>query len=101
MPTRNLESGAFAGEELRNLVTVAPPCITILLPLPTPLEIHTRLKNAIRRAEQALKERDVEREKIEELMRPLQALAQTIETDGVWGEGLVALRSPAVFRHFW
>jgi hypothetical protein len=102
MPTRDmLESGALAAEELRKLVTATPPCVTLLLPLPEPLEIHIRLKNAIRRAEHGLKERNVDPDAIEELVRPLQALAQSVETEGRWGEGLVALRSPAVFRHFW
>lgn len=102
MPTQEIpQSGACGWEELRNLVVAAPPCITILLPLREPVEIHTRLKNAIRRAEQGLKELNLDTETIEELVEPIKTLAQTVETEGRWGNSLVALRSPAVFRHFW
>jgi uncharacterized protein (DUF2249 family) len=102
MATQDIsQSGPLAGQELKNLAAAAPPCVTLLLPLPEPAEIHIRLKNAIRSAEKGLKERNVDPGRIEELMEPVHALTQAIETEGWWGNGLVALRSPAVFRHFW
>jgi hypothetical protein len=91
----------LAAQDLKALAAAVPPCITILLPLPEPSEIHIRLKNAVRYAEKSLRERNVRPEEIEALLQPVQALAETIEVEGRWGNALVVLRSPAVFRHFW
>jgi hypothetical protein len=88
-------------QDLKTLVTAAPPCITILIPLPDPPEVHIRLKNAVRGVAKGLQERNVDPEQARTLIEPIQALAETIEAEGRWGNGLVVLRSPSVFRHFW
>lgn len=34
-------------------------------------------------------------------MQPVEAPARAVEGEGRWGNGLVILRSPALFRYFW
>lgn len=106
MPTQDLpQSGGPAAQDfaqdLKIQAAAVQPCLTILLSLPEPLETRTRLKNAIRRAQSELKQRGLHAEEIGALMTPVEALARRIEGEGRWGNGLVVLRSPTVFRHFW
>lgn len=77
------------------LAAAKGPCISIFLPLPEPLEVRTRLKNAIRNVEKSLKGEHGA------LLEPVSALADGASAEGRWGAGLVVFRSPDLFRYFW
>jgi len=78
---------------LRRLAGAAPPCITIATALPHPLEVHARLKNAVRA---------VERDPAAAgLLDPIRAAAETLGASGLWGRALAIFRSPAVFEGYW
>jgi hypothetical protein len=83
---------------LRLLASASSPCITIVLPLPNPLELPVRLKNAIRSVTRKLE--DIKPQSSDTLLEPVRELARTTETEGVWSNGLIVFRSPDVFRYF-
>jgi hypothetical protein len=84
--------------DLRLLATASSPCITIVLPLPNPLELPVRLKNAIRTVTRKLE--DIKPQSSDTILQPVRELARTTETKGVWSNGLIVFRSPDVFRYF-
>jgi hypothetical protein len=90
--------------ELKNLANVEGPCITIYTatepaPNTTQLEFR-RLKSAIQRVDQELRQLNVPESRIRELTGPM----QSIDSEGAsWGGEsgtLVIFRSPDVFRAF-
>jgi hypothetical protein len=86
--------------ELKSLAGAAGPCITIAIPLPDPLEIRIRLKNAVHGLEKRFPPGDPRRD-IAGLLDPIRAAAAAIETKGVWAKALMVLRSPDVFHGYW
>jgi hypothetical protein len=86
--------------ELRKLSGAAAPCITIATALPNPLEVRTRLKNAVHGIEKDLSSTN-RGEDISGLIEPIREAADTIETKGLWGRTLLVLRSPDVFQGYW
>jgi hypothetical protein len=85
-------------DDLRLLASASSPCITIVLPLPNPLEIPVRLKNAIRSVTRKLEV--IKAQSSDTLLEPVRELARTTETQGVWSNGLIVFRSPDIFRYF-
>ena len=85
-------------DDLRLLASSGSPCITIVLPLPNPLEIPVRLKNAIRSVTRKLEV--IKPQSPDTLLEPVRELARTTESHGVWSNGLIVFRSPDVFRYF-
>src|SRR5438046_10414298 len=63
-------------DELKSLAAAKGVCITLVEPIPNPLEIRTRLKNAIRRVEKKLADHGADG--IPALLEPIHAIA----TDG-------------------
>jgi hypothetical protein len=86
--------------EIRKLVDAAGPCITLAMVLPNPLEVRTRLKNAVQGIEKDLSSSERDQE-IAGLLKPIRDAAGTMEISGVWGKALLILRSPAVFQGYW
>lgn len=85
-------------DDLRLLATAKGPCITIAIPLPNPLELPVRLKNAIRSVTRKLE--DTKPQSSDSMLEPVRELARTTENEGVWSNGLIVFRSPDVFRYF-
>ncbi len=85
-------------DDLRLLASASSPCITIVLPLPNPLEIPVRLKKAIRSVTGKLDV--VKPQSSDTLLEPVRELAHSTSTRGVWANGLIVFRSPEVFRYF-
>jgi Bacterial archaeo-eukaryotic release factor family 3 len=79
---------------LKQLAGARGPCITIVMPLPDPIELHTRLKNAVH----GLEKRNGE---IAGLLEPIRAAAAAIDSQGVWAKAMMVLRSPEVFHGYW
>ncbi len=75
------KSDSTAADDFRSLAEAAPPCITITLPLPEPMGVRTRLKNALREAEKGLKESGAGAEQAELLLQPMKELAAPIGPD--------------------
>ena len=88
-------------DDLRSLASAKGPCITVVAPLPNPLEIRTRLKNAIREVEKKLAARGTDRDASAMLVEPLHRLAAEIEVEGKWANALILFCAPAVLRYFW
>jgi hypothetical protein len=84
--------------ELKGLAGAAGPCITVAVALSDPLEIRTRLKNALNSLERMLPPGD---EDIIALLDPIRATATAIESQGVWAKAVMILRSPDIFRGYW
>jgi len=84
-------------DDLKLLAGAKPPCLTMLVPLPNPLEIETRLNNALRDARKVLAGRGVD----DDFLEPIRSLAGAVETERNWANALIALRSPDVFRYYW
>ena len=80
-------------DDLKRLAGAKGPCLTMVVPLPNPLEIEARLKNAIRAARKAVAD--------DAFPEPIRNLADTVETDRNWASALIVLRSPDVFRYYW
>jgi hypothetical protein len=86
--------------DVKQLASASGPCVTIMVHIPTPFELATRLRNAVRAAEKELRERDVESALTGSLLEPIRDLAATVESSGVWSNALVVFRAPDVFRYF-
>jgi hypothetical protein len=86
--------------DLRKLAGATAPCITIAAILSNPLEIRTRLKNALHGIEKDLSSID-EGTSIAALLEPIRDAAEAIEADGLWGRTLLVLRSPEIFHGYW
>jgi hypothetical protein len=99
MTTQEITAHDVVGfNDLRLLATASTPCITIALPLPNPLELPVRLKNAIRTVTRKLE--DIRPQSSDTLLEPVRDLARTTETESVWSHGLLVFRSTDVFRYF-
>ncbi len=99
MTTQEIAAHDVVGfNDLRLLATASSPCITIVLPLPNPLELLIRLKNAIRSVTRKLE--DIKPQSSDTLLEPVRELARTMETEGVWSNGLIVFRSTDLFRYF-
>jgi hypothetical protein len=79
---------------LKSLAGATGPCITIAMPLPDPIELRTRLKNAVH----GLEKRSGE---IAGLLEPIRAAAAAIDSEGVWAKAMMVLRSPDFFHGYW
>jgi hypothetical protein len=88
-------------EDLTSLASAKGPCITLVTPLPNPLEIQAHVKNAIRGIENKLAERGTDPSTSDALVKPLHALAANIEVEGTWANALVLFRAPHILRHYW
>ena len=86
--------------DLKELASARPPCITILAPVPTPFELSPRLKNAMRHTQSKLEERAGKGTSTDALMGPIRELAMAAETAGLWSNSLILFRSPDVFRYY-
>src|SRR5260370_10426044 len=88
-------------DELKSLAAAKGVCITLIEPIPNPLEIRTRLKNAIRGVEKKLADHAAAAEAIPALVEPIHAIASDAETEGKWANSLVVFRSAEIFRRYW
>src|SRR6185503_1381609 len=88
-------------DDLKRLASAKWPCITVIMPLPNPIEIRTRLKNAIRAIEQNLKDLGTDGNTAAVLLEPVRAMAIAIEVDRKWANTLILFRSAEIFRHYW
>jgi len=86
--------------ELKSLAGAAGPCITIVTPLPDPLEIRTRLKNAVHGLEKRLRSDNRDRD-VTGLLDPIRAAAAAMEAKGMWAKAVMILRSPDIFHGYW
>jgi hypothetical protein len=90
--------------ELKDLVNVEGPCITIYMPLePSPNTSRLdfmRLKSIIRRAEDELTEREIAKPLRQEMIESLREVGSEANAWGGEGGSLLILRSPDVFRAF-
>jgi Bacterial archaeo-eukaryotic release factor family 3 len=91
---------AVTFDDLKPLATASGPCITMTVPLPNPLEIDVRLKNAIRGAQKKLAEFGVDATHSARLMAPIHEFATTAETNRVWGRAMILFRSPDLFQYY-
>src|SRR5438874_4868481 len=87
--------------DLRSLAAAKGACITLIEPIPNPLEIRTRLKNAVRGMEKKLADRGIRDDAIKELVEPIQAIASGAGTERTWANSLIVFRSAEIFRRFW
>jgi len=72
-------------DDLKLLAGAKPPCLTMLVPLPNPLEIETRLNNALRDARKVLAGRGVD----DDFLEPIRSLAGAVETERNWANALM------------
>jgi hypothetical protein len=86
--------------ELKALASAPGPCITIGTSLPNPLEIRTRLKNAVHGIQKHLQTNE-DHQSATALLDPVQEAARTMEAGNVWGKALLLLRSAKVFQGYW
>jgi hypothetical protein len=86
--------------ELKTLASASGLCITIGTSLPNPLEIRTRLKNAVHGIEKHLPANGQNQSAVT-LLDPVREVARTMEASGVWGKALLLLRAADVFRGYW
>lgn len=86
--------------ELKKLARAPAPCVTIALPLPNPLEIHSRLNHAVHDVERRLSATERDRATAE-LLDPIRAAAAAIEAKGSWAKAMLALRSSGLFQVYW
>src|SRR5260370_25695144 len=82
--------------ELKSLAGAAGPCITIVLPLSEPLEIRTRLKNAIHGIEKRFSPSDRDPD-VAGLLEPIRATVAASESKAVCATAVMDLRSPDVY----
>lgn len=86
--------------DVKYLAAVRGPCITMVVDIPKPLELATRLKNAGREVEKRLKEWGLDATASQTLLAPIRDLGRSMEDAGIWAKALILFRSPDVFRHF-
>ena len=87
-------------DDLKQLARTGGPCITIVVPIPTPLELSPRMKNAARVVERSLTERGLDSGAVQSLLEPVRELAEAVETARIWSNALILFRSPELFRYF-
>ena len=87
--------------DLKALAGAADPCITLIMPIPNPLELAARLKCALRSVQKQLAERHTDAETASGLLAPIEQLAADMDTSRVWANSLIAFRSPSAFQHYW
>ncbi len=87
--------------DVKALAGAAGPCITLVMPIPNPLELAARLKSALRSVQKQLAERHTDAETADGLLAPIEQLAPNAETAHVWANSLIAFRSSGAFRHYW
>src|SRR5260370_3560375 len=88
-------------DELKSLAAAKGVCIPLGEQMRNPLEIRTRLKNAIRGVEKKLADHGAAAEAIPALVEPIHAIASDAETEGKWANSLIVFRSPEIFRRYW
>jgi len=88
-------------EDLTSLASAKGPCITLVTPLSNPLEIQAHLTNAIRAVENKLAERRADPGTRDALVKPLQALAASIEAEGARANAFVLFLAPEILSHYW
>jgi hypothetical protein len=76
------------------------PCITAVLTIPDPLQLAARLSNVLHDVEKRLSDLRMEAPASAGLLRPIRAVAATLERDGNWSIGLALFRSPDQFPYF-
>jgi hypothetical protein len=86
--------------DLKALAAASGPCITIVEPIPNPIEMPARLKNAVRGVEKQLTGYGIAAGAIASLIQPVQDLAETAEAAGIWANSLILFRSPDVFHYY-
>ncbi len=86
--------------DVKLLASASSPCITIVVHIPTPFELSTRLKKAVRSIERTLKDRQMDSSSIGSLLDPIREVATSAESAGIWSNALILFRSPDVFRYF-
>jgi hypothetical protein len=88
-------------DDLKLLSAAQGLCITAVAPIPHPIGIRTRLKNAIRQVEKELVDRGVDRSTTAVLIEAVESITTTIEAEGRWANALIIFRSSDVVRYFW
>lgn len=86
--------------DVKTLASAEGPCITLVMPVPNPLELVARLKNALRSVERQLA-RHIDTEVAPGIVAPIEQLATQAETAQMWADALIVFRSPGVFQHYW
>ncbi|HXA07333.1 MAG TPA: hypothetical protein VNY30_20950 [Bryobacteraceae bacterium] len=86
--------------DVKALAGAAGPCITLVIPIPNPLELAARLKSALRSVQKQLAERHTDAETAGGLLASIEQLALHAETVHMWAKSLIAFRSPGAFRHY-
>src|SRR5216683_3430125 len=87
--------------DVKALAGAAGPCITLVMPIPNPLELAARLRSTLRSVQKQLAERHTDAETAGGLLAPIEQLAPNAETAHVWANSLIAFRSSGAFRHYW
>ena len=95
----------FEVDDLKSLADAPGPCLTLYLHLeksPNTVRLEAmRLKSVEQSAEQALRERKIDKDIVKELLDPIANIADTREQWGTTsGATLVVLRSKDIFRAF-
>jgi Bacterial archaeo-eukaryotic release factor family 3 len=86
--------------DVKYLAAVRGPCITMVVDIPKPRELATRLKNAGREVEKRLTDWGLDDGASKTLLEPIRDLGRSMEDAGIWANALILFRSPDVFRHF-
>jgi hypothetical protein len=87
--------------DVKALAGAAAPCITLVIPIPNPLEFAAHLKSAVHSSRKQLAERHTHPETVTGLLAPIEKLGPNWETAEVWANSLIVFRSPGAFRHYW
>jgi len=98
-PRKIAEPGLVSFDDLRLLAAGKGPCITLVEPIPNPLEIRTRLKNVVHGVERKLADRGASG--ITALVEPIHTIATDTEVEKVWANSLIVFRSPETIRRYW
>lgn len=87
--------------DVKALAAAPDPCITLVMPIPNPLELAAHMKSALRSIQKQLEEQHMDPEKAGALLAPIEQLAANVEVSDVWANSVIAFRSPGAFRHYW
>ena len=87
-------------EDIQLLSRASGPCVTILAYVRDPLELSTKLKNAMSTADRQLQATGKGEYSPKELLEPVWDLAGKMESAHFWCNALAVFRSPELLRYF-
>jgi hypothetical protein len=87
--------------DVKALAGAVGPCITLVMPIPNPVEMADRLRSALRSIQEQLVESHTDTKTACGLLAPVERLVADLETSHMWANSLIAFRSPGAFRHYW